>query len=242
MRISNHPFVPAASCMLVFCLLTGCGTRPAGSTQADKSQSSDSVAADSTDENAVDTGEIAIADFDWKFSDIHGTSHDPFADPATKAMVLVFITTDCPIANYYQPTLARMTDEFAARDVPFFLCHSDPDTEMTTAIQHAKDFQTKAAVLLDNNQAIAKHVDAKMTPEAFLINREGETLYRGRIDDLYADYGKRRSAPKTHDLRDAIEAFIAGETIPSNVTRAVGCYIPYPKPQDSAASTGSTDE
>ena len=165
----------------------------------------------------------------WEFEDIHTKAHQPFADKETKAIVLVFITTDCPIANYYQPTLSRLAETYAKKDVPFFLVHADRSIKRVEAIEHAKEFRTKAPVILDSKQEIAKHVDARRTPEAFLINREGKTLYSGRINDLYADYGKRRRTAQTHDLRDAIDAFLAGREIEKAKTVAIGCYIPYPK-------------
>ena len=166
---------------------------------------------------------------DWKFEDVHAKQHDPFANKDTKAIVLIFVTTDCPIANYYQPTLSKLTEEYAEKDVRFFLLHSDRDTKLEAAIKHAKEFKTKAPVILDRKQTIARRVDARRTPEAFLINREGKTLYRGRINDLYADYGKRRRVARTNDLKDAVDAFLAGKKIENSVTKAIGCYIPYPK-------------
>ena len=168
----------------------------------------------------------------WRFWDVKSKLHEPFAKEDTNAIVLVFITTDCPIANYYQPTLRRLTEEFAESGVQFFLLHSDRDTKQKAAVEHAKDFEIKSPVILDTDQKIAKRVGARVTPEAFLVDREGEIQYRGRIDDLYADYGKRRRTPQSHDLKDAIESFLAGEKIETPKTKAVGCYIPYPKKQD----------
>ena len=182
-----------------------------------------------SDEVEVTDANEQPADFDWSFSDIHGRAHEPFTSDDTKGIVIVFVTTDCPIANYYQPTLSRLSDEFTARDVPFFLCHSDRNATLEEVTKHADEFKPTASVLLDSDQTIARHLDAKVTPEAFLIDRDGKTQYRGRINDLYADYGKRRSAPRTNDLRVAIESFLAGENIASPKTRAVGCYISYPK-------------
>lgn len=168
----------------------------------------------------------------WRFWDVKAKLHEPFAKQDTKAIVLVFITTDCPIANYYQPTLRRMTAEFADSGVQFFLLHSDRDTKQKDAVEHAKDFEIKAPVVLDANQKIARRVAARVTPEAFLVDRDGKIRYRGRIDDLYADYGKRRRTPQSHDLKNAIESFLAGEKIEKPKTKAVGCYIPYPKKKD----------
>lgn len=171
----------------------------------------------------------AFADTQWRFTDVQDNLHDPFSKKQTKAIVLVFVTTDCPIANYYQPTLSRLTEEYAKTGVHFYLFHSDRDTKQSEAIKHAKDFSVKAPVILDHDQQIAKRVEARVTPEAFLIDRAGKTRYRGRINDLYADYGKRRPTPKTHDLKDALDSFLAGKKIENPKTKAVGCYIPFAK-------------
>ena len=49
--------------------------------------------------------------------------------------------------------------------------------------------------------------------------------YRGRIDDLYVDFGKSRPEATTHELADALSATLAGEDVVEPVTEAVGCYI-----------------
>lgn len=170
-----------------------------------------------------------------KFTDIRSEEHAPFANKETKAIVLVFIATDCPIANYFQPTLTELATISAPDDVSFFLVHSDPDVEMEAATQHAADFSISAPVVLDNNQSIAKMLNAKVTPEAFVIDREGTIRYRGRINDLYADFGKRRAKATTHDLRDAIEAIVHGKAVVTFETKAIGCYIPYPNKAESRA-------
>ena len=215
--------------VLIVGICIGCGSQSSVETVSDNS-----TVATGAKEAALANSDAATIIIDdtpaWKFRDLLGNDHDPFQADGAKAIVVVFVTTDCPIANYYQPTLSRMTDEYAPQGVPFFLCHSDPDIEQEAAIKHAEEFKTKATVILDGNQAIAKRLDAKVTPEAFLVDRVGKTLYRGRINDLYADYGKRRSAPRTNDLTDAIDALLAGEPIATAKTKAIGCYIPYPKP------------
>lgn len=232
----------------------GCGTKPAvpgkaKPTGSDAATANSESGTDNIDSNvdsnvgstidpAIEVTTNVVADAtvtaatdqaDWKFSDIHGVAHEPFADENTKAIVVVFITTDCPIANYYQPTLSRMTDDYANQGVQFYLCHSDRDTKLEEALEHTADFKPRAHVLLDNEQAIARRLEAKVTPEAFLVTREGTVAYRGRINDLYADYGKRRNTPRTNDLRDAVDRLLAGKPIETAVTRAIGCYIPYPK-------------
>ena len=81
-----------------------------------------------------------------------------------------------------------------------------------------------------------------MTPEAFLIDVRGDVLYRGRINDLYADYGKRRAAPRTHDLRDAIAALLEGREVDVAKTKPVGCYIPDRQTPTSNTSHRDVEE
>ena len=44
----------------------------------------------------------------WVFESVHGKRVAPFENESTRALVVVFIATDCPIANYFQPTLRRL--------------------------------------------------------------------------------------------------------------------------------------
>jgi hypothetical protein len=54
----------------------------------------------------------------------------------------------------------------------------------------------------------------------------GGLAYRGRIDDLYPELGKKRAAPTKRDLREALAAVLAGKPVPVPRTEAVGCSIP----------------
>jgi hypothetical protein len=64
-----------------------------------------------------------------------------------------------------------------------------------------------------------------MTPEAVIVSPAGEVLYRGRINDLYLGPTKRQRAATTKDLRDAIDAVLAGKPTPSPQEPAQGCKI-----------------
>ena len=163
----------------------------------------------------------------WALTDLAGQTHEPFDEPTTRAIALVFITPDCPIANYYQPTLRILGDEFAERGVPLFMIHSDPDVTADSAQRHVAKFKIAAPVILDHDQSIARRVDAKITPEAIIVDRDGETLYRGRIDNFYEAIGRKRRAATEHDFRDALAAVADGRPVANPVTKALGCHIPF---------------
>lgn len=179
------------------------------------------------------------AEAPWRFVDLDGQSHEPFADESTRAIALVFITPDCPIANFYQPTLRRLGEEFADRGISLVLIYSDPEVTVAAAKRHVERFKITAPVALDHDQTLAQRVKAKITPEAFVIDRDGQIAYRGRIDNFYEALGRKRHEATEHDFRDALQAVAEGLPVAVPVTKALGCHIPYVvEPQDAA--TGSS--
>ena len=166
---------------------------------------------------------------DWRFVDMTGKKHAPFDSKRTKALVAVFICTDCPIANYFQPSLRDMAKKYEAHGVRFVLIHSDLECTRKAAKKHAKEYAITIPVILDQRQKVAKQLKAEFTPEAFVIIPHGEVRYRGRINDMYISYGKKRRAPTRNDLDEAIAAVITGREVLTPKTMPVGCPIFYPE-------------
>ncbi len=50
-------------------------------------------------------------------------------------------------------------------------------------------------------------------------------LYLGRIDNRVEDFGKTRLQATEFDLRDALEAVLAGRPVAHPRTHAIGCAI-----------------
>ena len=50
----------------------------------------------------------------------------------------------------------------------------------------------------------------------------GDVLYRGRIDDNYAAFGKKRASARQHDLIDALDALATGRPVKFKETKAIG--------------------
>jgi hypothetical protein len=157
--------------------------------------------------------------------DIHGVEQRPFENPNTKALALIFILPDCPIANSYAPQWNRLHEAFASRGVRILLVHVDPALTAKEAQEHARQYQLKPPVLLDTRHELVKKAGVTKTPEAAVFSRAGKLLYRGRIDDRYVGLGKRRPEATSHDLRNALEAILAGKPVAPG-REAVGCFIP----------------
>ena len=160
-------------------------------------------------------------------TDVNGKLHKPFADKKTKAIVLIFVSNDCPVANAFQPSLREFEQAYLARGIRSYSVYCSPDLKKSDIEKHVKDFRIRMPAILDSTQRLGKLSAAKVTPEAIVVDRTGKIRYRGLINNLYAGYGKKRARPTEHFLRTACDALLAGKEISPTVTKPIGCFIHY---------------
>lgn len=160
--------------------------------------------------------------------DLEGKSVSPLADRGATAVVFIFTRPDCPISNRYAPEVRRLSASFAPEKVKFWLVYPDADAKPDSIRRHVKEFDYNCEALFDPRHELVKATGVSVTPEAavFVFNRSGaRMIYRGRIDDQYASFGKHRPAPTAHDLEDVLTAIVKGAAVEFKTTPAVGCYI-----------------
>jgi AhpC/TSA family len=148
----------------------------------------------------------------------------PDSDVST-ITAIVFTRSDCPISNRYAPTVKKLYQEYQPRGVKFYLVYVDPREGPEQIRQHLEEFDYPCPGLHDPAHELVAATGVTVTPEAVVFDAHRKIVYRGRIDDLYADFGQSRDEATTHDLADAIEAALSGAPVPNPVTEAVGCSI-----------------
>jgi hypothetical protein len=158
--------------------------------------------------------------------DLEGRPLDPLAASDARATVLVFVDPECPISNAFAPELGRLHADFAPRGVRFFLVYADGSRSLEALRAHVAAFAYPMTAVRDPEHELVRRTGATLTPEACAFLPGGELVYRGRIDDRYVDFGKQRAAPTAHDLRDALEAVLAGRAPARPWPPAIGCSIP----------------
>lgn len=143
-----------------------------------------------------------------------------------KATAIVFVATQCPIANRHAPEIAALGKRARASGGSLVLVYSNPG-DQAGAKAHAKKFGLSGLpVILDSDQSLQKALGATVTPHAFVLAPTGKVLYSGRISDDGAGPGKPKGAnPLHHELADALNAALAGQPIKVAKTEAVGCEI-----------------
>lgn len=157
---------------------------------------------------------------------IDGEDSRPLEADEGKFAAVVFITTDCPIANAYVPELNRLAEHAGKLGGKLTLIHVDWDLTNEAAKTHRDDYAIKAPVVIDREHEIVGATKAEITPEAVLLDSKGKIVYQGKINDLYVDFGDRRREATLHYFRDAMDAVAAGEEVKPDKVEAIGCYIP----------------
>jgi peroxiredoxin len=162
-----------------------------------------------------------------KIADIRLTQLDgkPLALHALKdrkAIVVVFLTFDCPVATSYLAELTKLAGAYP--EVAFLgVCPGAEDRDQLA--RQAREFQVGFPVVHDPHLHGADAFRAGTTPEAFVLDRQFLLRYRGRIGDTWGARLKKNRAVTRQDLRQALDEVLAGKAVSQPVTAAVGCPI-----------------
>jgi len=145
-----------------------------------------------------------------------------------KALVLLFVRSDCPISNRYAPELQRLYQEYSPRGVQLRLIYAEPGLTAAAMEKHRREYAYTIPGVLDADHQYGKRANVTITPEAAVFVG-GALVYRGRIDDRYVSVGKERPRALHHDLQDVLDSILAGETMAFHETAAIGCAIENPE-------------
>jgi len=154
-------------------------------------------------------------------------SSDDFA--GAPALLVVFLCNHCPYVKHVQARFAELATEYQARGVAVVGINSN-DAE-----NYPEDRPEKMAdeiiaagytfpYLYDESQEVAKAYRAACTPDFFLFDRNHRLFFRGQFDDSRPKNG----LPVTGaDLREALDAVLAGGTPLPHQKPSVGCSIKW---------------
>ncbi|MEC9004320.1 MAG: redoxin domain-containing protein [Planctomycetota bacterium] len=160
---------------------------------------------------------------DFRLTDTRGkVSH--LAEIKTPLVVMVFLGTECPLAQLYAPRLEQLSQKYAGRGVTFLGINSNRQDSLADMVAYVKRTGITFTLGKDLRNQVADAMKAHRTPEVFVLDEQRRVRYRGRIDDQYG-VGYSRTTAKRHDLAMAIDQLLAGEKVTVDRTTPVGCHI-----------------
>ena len=143
-----------------------------------------------------------------------------YGDKKQKATVLLFLSSRCPCSGGYDTRNKALAEAYGARGVRFVAVNSSADETNAEIAAHAKAHGFSFPVLRDEGHKIADTLNAQVTPEAFVMDAQGTLRYHGRIDD-----SRDEKTILSHDLRNALDFLIAGQSPKVKSTTPFGCSI-----------------
>ncbi len=161
---------------------------------------------------------------DFSLRDFHGNAHTLAQYADKKAVVLVFLGTDCPLAKLYAPRLADLAKEYGKQGVVFLGIDANTLDTPTKLTAFANSHHVEFPLLKDTGNIVADKLAAARTPEVFVLDAQRNVRYHGRIDDQYV-VGVQHEKASRRDLVLALDEILAGKEVSKPSTPFTGCLI-----------------
>ena len=147
-----------------------------------------------------------------------------------RAVAVMFICNHCPYVQAYLERINAIQREYGERGVQLLAINSNdttdyPEDGFEQMVPWARERGLGVPYLRDETQEVARVYGATHTPHVFLVDDTRQLRYSGRIDDNWQEARRVRS----HDLRQAIEALLAGVAVAQPQTDVIGCTIKWRK-------------
>src|SRR5262245_56955427 len=141
-----------------------------------------------------------------------------------KAVVVVFLSFECPVSNSYAAPLSDLAKKYAEQGVAVIgVCASDEPAQQVR--KQVDEFKVSFPVYVDPKLTTADALKATTTPEAFVLDHNFVLRYRGRIDNGWAARLKKNQNITEHDLTNAVDDLLAGKPVRTPITRPIGCAV-----------------
>ena len=153
-------------------------------------------------------------------------SLDSFRD--AKLLVVVFSCNHCPYVVGSEERMSRFVADYAPRGVAMVAINSNSaSTRQEDSFEHMKQRAAergfKFPYVHDQTQQVALAYGALRTPHFYVFDENRTLQYTGRMDDNPRNPGQE----KTHELRDAVDALLAGKKPAVPVTNPIGCNVKW---------------
>ena len=192
----------------------------------------------------VKTLEIGAKAPNFALPGVDGKTHRLSEFNKAKVLVIVFTCNHCPTAQAYEERIKKLAADYKDKGVALVaISPNDPKavrldelgyTDLSDSLPEmkirAKDKGFNFPYLYDGDkQEVSKAYGPVSTPHVFVFDSERKLRYVGRVDDNE----KHPDEVTSQDARNAIEALLAGKSVPVERTKTFGCSIKWSDKRES---------
>jgi len=145
-------------------------------------------------------------------------------DTKGNVTVVVFLANHCPVVTAYEDRIIDFANDYKDKGVKVVgICCNDIEQDKLPGIKvRVKEKGYNFPYAYDESGNVGKAYGAVVTPQFFVIDKDGVIKYTGALDD-----NMNESKAGKQYLRDAVDAVLNGETVEVAETQAKGCGIRY---------------
>jgi thiol-disulfide isomerase/thioredoxin len=181
---------------------------------------------------------IGSAAPDFALPGVDGAIHTLGEYAKSPVLVLVATCNHCPEAQLYENRIKKLHEDYREKGVAVVAINPDSpsairfsDLAYSDVSESLADMKTRAAhrtfpfpYLSDGEtQALSAKLGVATVPHVFVFDQKRTLQYEGRIDDA-----AQESLVKRRDARNAIDALLAGQSVPlTRTTNTTGCLVAW---------------
>jgi len=180
---------------------------------------------------------------DFSLPGVDGKTYSLADFKDARILVVLFTSNHCPTAQAYEERMKKIVEDYKSKGVAIVGIQPNSTkglrldelgyTELGDSFEdmkiRAKEKGFNFPYIDDGStQTTAKAYGCKATPHVFVFDDARKLCYAGRIDD-----SERPEYVKVHDLRNALDAMIAGNDVEVKTTPAFGCSTKWASKEDS---------
>jgi peroxiredoxin len=174
------------------------------------------------------TLELGKSPPDFNLPGVDGKTYSPASFKDAKVLIVLFTCNHCPYVVGSEDRMIKFYNDYAAKGVAMIGINSNetvghPTDSFEHMVGHAKEKGFKWPYVRDDSQQIALAYGALRTPHYYVFDQNRKLRYTGRMDDNPRNPGQE----KTHELRDAVDALLAGKEIDVPLTNPIGCNVKW---------------
>jgi len=164
---------------------------------------------------------------DFDLPGVDGKRYSLSAFKDKPVLVVVFWCNHCPYVKAYEDRAVALQRDYLTKGAQLVAINSNddkayPEDGFPEMVKRSKEKGFNFPYLRDESQKVVEAFGGVCTPHVFAFDSGRVLRYRGRIDD-----SKDPSKVTTHDLRNALDDMLAGESVRVPDTKPFGCSIKW---------------